>query len=175
MSRLSPGEACIANPSVCQPLSAEREPAGPVGFGRAVELRYAGRTCNLGSQFRPSNFAMSPIAWPIRRFYRDLSLQVARGETLVLLGRSGSGKTTSLKLVNRLVSPTSGEIRVNDVPERPSGRDRLAPRHRLRHPGCRTVSAFHRRAKYWPGSEDRRMAGGAHSLRARRNCCNWSD
>src|SRR5579871_300519 len=45
-----------------------------------------------------------------------LNLRVDRGETLVLLGRSGSGKTTSLKLVNRLVSPTSGEIRVNDVP-----------------------------------------------------------
>jgi osmoprotectant transport system ATP-binding protein len=42
-----------------------------------------------------------------------LNLQVATGETLVLLGRSGSGKTTTLKLVNRLVSPTSGEIRVN--------------------------------------------------------------
>lgn len=41
------------------------------------------------------------------------SLQVARGETLVLLGRSGSGKTTALKLVNRLVSPTAGEILVN--------------------------------------------------------------
>jgi osmoprotectant transport system ATP-binding protein len=45
-----------------------------------------------------------------------LSLRVDRGETLVLLGRSGSGKTTTLKLVNRLVSPTSGEIRVNGVP-----------------------------------------------------------
>lgn len=42
-----------------------------------------------------------------------LNLQVARGETLVLLGRSGSGKTTSLKLVNRLVTPSSGEVRVN--------------------------------------------------------------
>ncbi|HVN18517.1 MAG TPA: ATP-binding cassette domain-containing protein [Dongiaceae bacterium] len=42
-----------------------------------------------------------------------LSLSVARGETLVLLGRSGSGKTTTLKLVNRLVSPTSGEVFVN--------------------------------------------------------------
>jgi osmoprotectant transport system ATP-binding protein len=42
-----------------------------------------------------------------------LQLQVARGETLVLLGRSGSGKTTTLKLINRLVSPTSGEIFVN--------------------------------------------------------------
>ena len=46
----------------------------------------------------------------------DLSLQVAGGETLVLLGRSGSGKTTTLKLINRLVSPTSGEILVNGVP-----------------------------------------------------------
>lgn len=44
------------------------------------------------------------------------SLQVQSGETLVLLGRSGSGKTTSLKLVNRLVSPSAGEIRVNGVP-----------------------------------------------------------
>ncbi len=42
-----------------------------------------------------------------------LNLQVARGETLVLLGRSGSGKTTTLKLINRLVSPTSGEVLVN--------------------------------------------------------------
>jgi osmoprotectant transport system ATP-binding protein len=43
----------------------------------------------------------------------DFNLQVAEGETLVLLGRSGSGKTTTLKLVNRLVSPTAGEVRVN--------------------------------------------------------------
>jgi osmoprotectant transport system ATP-binding protein len=43
----------------------------------------------------------------------DLNLRVAHGEILVLLGRSGSGKTTTLKLVNRLVSPTSGQILVN--------------------------------------------------------------
>src|SRR2546428_5236725 len=41
-----------------------------------------------------------------------LNLNVQRGETLVLLGRSGSGKTTTLKLVNRLLSPTRGEVRV---------------------------------------------------------------
>jgi osmoprotectant transport system ATP-binding protein len=41
-----------------------------------------------------------------------LNLEVRRGEILVLLGRSGSGKTTTLKLINRLLTPTSGEIRV---------------------------------------------------------------
>jgi osmoprotectant transport system ATP-binding protein len=42
----------------------------------------------------------------------DLNLEVLRGEILVLLGRSGSGKTTTLKLINRLLSPTKGEVRV---------------------------------------------------------------
>jgi osmoprotectant transport system ATP-binding protein len=42
-----------------------------------------------------------------------LNLQVCRGQTLVLLGRSGSGKTTTLKLINRLLSASSGEVRVN--------------------------------------------------------------
>ncbi|HEY3973878.1 MAG TPA: ATP-binding cassette domain-containing protein [Candidatus Sulfotelmatobacter sp.] len=44
------------------------------------------------------------------------NLRVESGETLVLLGRSGSGKTTSLKLVNRLLSPTSGKIFVKGMP-----------------------------------------------------------
>jgi osmoprotectant transport system ATP-binding protein len=44
---------------------------------------------------------------------RNLSMEVRRGETLVLLGRSGSGKTTTLKLINHLLAPTAGEILVN--------------------------------------------------------------
>lgn len=47
-----------------------------------------------------------------RAIVRDLSFQVEPGETLVLLGRSGSGKTTTLKLINRLLEPTSGQVLV---------------------------------------------------------------
>jgi len=44
-----------------------------------------------------------------------VSLTVDRGETLVLLGTSGSGKTTTLKMINRLIEPTSGSIRVDGI------------------------------------------------------------
>src|SRR5215204_5199969 len=47
---------------------------------------------------------------PTATIISDLNLTVERGETLVLLGESGCGKTTTLKLVNRLLAPTSGEV-----------------------------------------------------------------
>jgi osmoprotectant transport system ATP-binding protein len=47
---------------------------------------------------------------------RDFSLDVQPGETIVLLGRSGSGKTTALKLANGLLTPTAGEILVEGKP-----------------------------------------------------------
>ena len=55
-----------------------------------------------------------------------LSLDVGRGEFVVLVGPSGCGKTTTLKMINRLIEPTSGRIEVD-------GRDVMTvPPHELR-------------------------------------------
>lgn len=103
MPRLSLGAACIAN-------------------RRCGQLWVQGPTpvCWAGM----STTATGPVIEFVDVSYRvggtqvlsGLNLQVERGEMLVLLGRSGSGKTTTLKLVNRLVTQTSGKIRVNGEP-----------------------------------------------------------
>src|SRR5947207_14484237 len=45
-----------------------------------------------------------------RALVENISFSIEAGETVVLLGRSGSGKTTTLKLINRLLEPTSGAV-----------------------------------------------------------------
>jgi osmoprotectant transport system ATP-binding protein len=47
---------------------------------------------------------------------RDVSLGVAQGEFVALVGQSGSGKTTTLKTINRLVEPDHGEARIDGRP-----------------------------------------------------------
>lgn len=47
-----------------------------------------------------------------RTLLSEFDLQVRRGETLILLGPSGAGKTTALKLINALLVPSQGEVRV---------------------------------------------------------------
>ena len=53
-----------------------------------------------------------------------LNLSVEPGETIAIVGRSSAGKTTVLKLVNRLLLPTSGTVSVD-------GRDAHVPAHQL--------------------------------------------
>jgi len=51
-----------------------------------------------------------------RSLVDGISFSVGAGETLVLLGRSGAGKTTTLKLVNRLLVPTAGAVTIAGEP-----------------------------------------------------------
>ena len=43
----------------------------------------------------------------------DLNLNVERGDFLTVIGSSGCGKTTMLKMINRLITPDSGEILID--------------------------------------------------------------
>ena len=56
-------------------------------------------------EFRHAAYAVNG-----RALVEDISLNIQPGETIVLLGRSGSGKTTTLRLMNRLLEPTAGTV-----------------------------------------------------------------
>ena len=61
-------------------------------------------------------FRGGAVARPGRpRVLDHFSLTVDTGDVLALVGRSGAGKSTLLKLVNRLISPTAGDVIVNGV------------------------------------------------------------
>src|SRR6185436_2810545 len=60
-------------------------------------------------EFRDVSFSHAAASAPV---ISHLTFSVPQGETLVLLGESGCGKTTTLKLINRLLLPTSGEVNV---------------------------------------------------------------
>jgi len=60
-------------------------------------------------EFREVSFHAEGATTPI---INRLTLRVAQGETMVLLGESGCGKTTTLRLVNQLLTPTSGQVLV---------------------------------------------------------------
>jgi putative ABC transport system ATP-binding protein len=72
----------------------------------------------------------------------DVSLSVTRGEVLCLLGPSGSGKSSFLRLLNRLNEPTSGAVRLEDKDYR-----EVPPRELRRRMGMVTQQAF-----LFPGS-----------------------
>jgi len=46
----------------------------------------------------------------------DISLSIDTGMLVVLIGSSGCGKTTTLKLINKLIKPTYGEIYIDKQP-----------------------------------------------------------
>jgi osmoprotectant transport system ATP-binding protein len=58
-------------------------------------------------EFRDVTYAING-----RPILSNISFTIAPGESVVFLGRSGSGKTTTLKLINRLIEPSSGTVLV---------------------------------------------------------------
>src|SRR5437867_5470856 len=66
----------------------------------------------------PPNVEFRKVGYAIngRPLVENISFQIESGETIVFLGRSGSGKTTTLKLINRLIVPTSGNVFVEGRP-----------------------------------------------------------
>ncbi|WP_016953063.1 ATP-binding cassette domain-containing protein [Anabaena sp. PCC 7108] len=68
-------------------------------------------TSKITVEFRNVSFEINH-----RPLLHNLNLNIYQGEALILLGRSGSGKTTTLKLINHLLLPTKGEVLVSDHP-----------------------------------------------------------
>jgi osmoprotectant transport system ATP-binding protein len=62
------------------------------------------------------------------RILDAVSLRIAAGQSVAFIGRSGAGKTTALRLINGLVRPSRGEVRIDDVPL--AGTDLIALRRR---------------------------------------------
>ncbi|MEA5017128.1 MAG: ABC transporter ATP-binding protein [Erysipelotrichaceae bacterium] len=59
----------------------------------------------------------------------DISFEIKEGQFVILIGPSGCGKTTTLKMINRLIEPTEGQIRIND--EDTSTVDKVALRRKI--------------------------------------------
>ncbi|MUG96560.1 ATP-binding cassette domain-containing protein [Scytonema sp. UIC 10036] len=62
-------------------------------------------------EFRNVTFSLNK-----RPLVSNLNFTIDQGEALLLLGRSGSGKTTIIKLINHLLAPTEGEVLFNGIP-----------------------------------------------------------
>ncbi len=72
----------------------------------------AGRPSDIAIEFSSVDYCVAPD----RLLLSKVKFAVRQGETLTLLGRSGSGKTTCLKMINRLLMPTSGQVCVEGKP-----------------------------------------------------------
>lgn len=63
--------------------------------------------------------------FPGRKVFKDISIEVNKGETFVIIGPNGSGKTTLIKIISSLLLPTSGKVMFQYNGKKFSGTDIL--------------------------------------------------
>ena len=71
----------------------------------------------------------------------DFNFVLPSHKTTVFVGSSGCGKTTLLRMINRMVEPSSGQVLIDDVDVATQDKVQAAAQHRLRAAGCGAVAA----------------------------------
>ncbi|WP_278259802.1 ATP-binding cassette domain-containing protein [Nocardioides convexus] len=92
----------------------------------------------------------------------------------MFVGPSGCGKTTSLKMINRLIEPTSGTITIDGVDIRKQSENEPAPAHWLRHPGRQPLPAHDGGAQHRRRAAPPRLGLRADPRPGDRACWTWS-
>ena len=104
----------------------------------------------------------------------NLSLTIPAGEICVLVGPSGAGKTTAMKLVNRLIELDEGDIRIDGTSIRDQDVVELRRGHRLRDPAGRALPAHDDRREHRDRAAAARLAEGADEGAHRPSCSSSS-
>ena len=93
----------------------------------------------------------------------DLTLEVPDGTLTVFVGPSGCGKTTSMRMINRMIEPTSGTLTVNgdDVAKVDPVKLRLGIGYVIQSAGPDAASARHRQRRHCAGAARRVATHGA--------------
>ena len=104
--------SCGRRPTTSRRACRRRMPRAPLRHHPRSPVTVPGPsptgTCRDPSRIRHQAFPNGNVA------VHDLSLDVPEGEVCVLVGPSGCGKTTTLRMINRLIEPTSGRIFLDD-------------------------------------------------------------
>lgn len=81
----------------------------PITKNRQMNIRLEPRTVSGNDVLSVTGLAKS---YDSMLLFRDLSFDIKRGERIAIIGNNGTGKTTILKLINHLIPPDKGEIRL---------------------------------------------------------------